>query len=171
MDMTYKLRQFQTANVTLQIFIVDLAQEGTLLQDRWVPVEDHQAGQTVQIPHHLQDRAPHKYYVGQTTPAELSASYAKQGRANPSLTAYQSLQEELAYDLTAGEYALECRVIVNGIPLARATPSVVFDYSMLYSAESLTQRATECLNEIGREFVFEALQAARDKLTTLKNVI
>ncbi|KXS55118.1 MAG: Uncharacterized protein AWU57_464 [Marinobacter sp. T13-3] len=163
-----ELRTFKTANVTVEIRILDLCKPSGL-QDDWKEAS-HQGGRTVQIPNHLIGRVSGKHYLGHLTPAELASDYAKAGTDNPSRKAYQSLQEQLAYDLTASDYTLECRVRINGIHFANGTPNAVFDYSAFYSEDTLEERAAEFFREIGRDFVFETIQGARDQLAALKRV-
>ena len=97
--------------------------------DQWEGTDMHQGGVTIKNP--IADRNSYKYFIPkQCTLAELAASYAKQGRDNPSAAAYQSIQEQLERDLHACDYGFEVSAFVGGIEvLADTYVGCGFDYS------------------------------------------
>ena len=97
--------------------------------DRWEGTDQHQGGVTIKNPE--ADRNSYKYFIPkQCTLAELAASYAKQGRDNPSAAAYQSLQNQLERDISASDYGFKVSAYVGGIEvLAGEYVGCGFDYS------------------------------------------
>lgn len=74
-----------------------------MFRDQWEGTDTHKGGETITNPN--ADRNGWKYYRPlQTSLAELTASYARQGRENPSREAYDSLQRQLIRDIDAGDY-------------------------------------------------------------------
>ena len=97
--------------------------------DQWEGTDQHQGGVTITNPD--AGRNSWKYFIPkQCSLAELAASYAKQGRENPSAAAYQSMQEQLERDLHACDYGFEVSAFVGGIEvLADTYVGCGFDYS------------------------------------------
>lgn len=127
----------------------------------------HIGGVTVQVPSQQQHRDCPKFYIGQYTPGQLASEYAKQGRENPSKEAYESLQKELGWYLTAADYNLVCEVSKAGIELAEVY-GITFDYSWEYADESLEEYAVKwMLPDYGDEVVGEAVKEAKEALRNL----
>ena len=97
--------------------------------DQWEGTDIHQGGVTIANPD--ADRNSWKYFTPkQCTLSELAADYAKQGRDNPSATAYQSLQDQLQRDLQACDYGFKVSAYVGGVEvLADEIVGCGFDYS------------------------------------------
>ena len=97
--------------------------------DMWEGTDKHQGGVTITNPE--ADRNSWKYFISkQCTLAELSASYAKQGRDSPSAEAYQSMQDQLMRDLHACDYGFSVSAFVGDVEIL--TDEYVgcgFDYS------------------------------------------
>lgn len=115
-------------NITVSVICFD-CNDG--FSDQWEGTDKHQGGVTIANPE--ADRNSYKYFIPkQCTLAELAASYAKQGRDNPSAAAYQSLQNQLERDLHACDYGLEASVYVGGVKLIDGVSvGCGFDYSYL----------------------------------------
>jgi hypothetical protein len=131
------------------------------LNDLYTAAPDHIAGETIQVPSWLQTRGAPRYYTGQTSPAELSAHYAMQGRENPSREAYESLQNELAHYIEADTAALEVKAVKSGIILG-TVHGVCFDYSpgTGYTIEDQAGHlAADYWQELFEEAQNEALEA------------
>ena len=131
--------------------------------DQWEGTDQHQGGVTIKNPE--ADRNSYKYFIPkQCTLAELAASYAKQGRDNPSAAAYQSIQEQLERDLHACDYGFEVSAFVGGIEvLADEYVGCGFDYS--YDDEgSLLDEARRVWDEYGtlEEVIGMAKNSAAD---------
>ena len=98
------------------------------------------------------------------TLAELAASYAKQGRDNPSAAAYQSLQNQLERDISASDYGFKVSAYIGGIEvLADDYVGCGFDYS--YDDEGdLLDEARRVWDEYGtlEEVIGMAKKAAAD---------
>lgn len=162
----YNYKERTKGAYTIKIEIVDFCQGSPWFSELYTPADCHQAGETIQVPSHLQHRNGHKFYTGQYTPSQLASDYAKQGRENPSREAYESLQKEMGYYITATDCALRCRVLKAGIELAKKY-SVGFDYSYEYTEASIEDMAKNQLSEHGRDFIKEAISEARDTLQAL----
>jgi hypothetical protein len=162
--MNIHFRTYNTAKYRVTLTIVHLG-KSYFLSDLYTPSSNHIGGTTIKVPSYLQDRHCPKYYIGQTTPAELAKSYHQQGRANPSREAYVSLQKELEHYILAQDYAVKCTVTKHGIILASSW-SVCFDYSDALT-DSLEDHAQEILKTYGRDFVHEAIVSARATLQEL----
>ena len=113
-------------NITVSVICFD-CHDG--FSDMWEGTDKHQGGVTIKNP----DAGLNswKYYIPkQCTLAELAASYAKQGRDNPSGAAYQSLQEQLQRDIHASDYGFSVSAYVGGVEvLADTYVGCGFDYS------------------------------------------
>lgn len=114
--------------------------------DQWKGTDKHQGGVTIKNPN--ADRNSWKYFIPQQcSMAELSASYAKQGRDNPSAEAYQSMQDQLMRDITASDYGFRATAYIGDILVLDDEPiGCGFDDS--YDDEgSLLDRATRVWDE------------------------
>ena len=166
---TTTIRTFETKNFQILIQVVETHTGSFWLQDLYTATDTHEAGTTIQVPDHLQARNCPKYYIGQYTPAELARDYAKQGRENPSKEAYESLQNELGHYITADDCYLQCVIYGAGHELASET-GIGFDYSHEYDDDTLEETALLMLREHGREFIHEAIKAAREQLAVFKAI-
>lgn len=131
--------------------------------DMWEGTDKHQGGVT--ITNLEADRNSYKYFIPkQCTLAELAASYAKQGRENPSAAAYQSMQDQLMRDLHACDYGFMVSAYVGGVGvLADTYVGCGFDYS--YDDEGdLLDAARSVWGEYGmtEEVIGMAKKAAAD---------
>ena len=131
--------------------------------DQWEGTDQHQGGVTIKNPE--ADRNSYKYFIPkQCTLAELAASYAKQGRDNPSAAAYQSLQNQLERDISASDYGFKVSAYIGGIEvLADEYVGCGFDYS--YDDEGdLLAEARRVWDEYGTtdEVTGRAKKAAAD---------
>jgi hypothetical protein len=163
-------RTFKTARYTLTLDIVDFCEGSPWLADLYEPTDTHQAGTTIKTPDYVNpSRHAPKYYIGQTTPAELAREYAKQGRANPSREAYDSLQRELAHYITATDCAIRCTIThtETGIGLGESY-SCSFDHSDYLDCD-IEENARRVLRDYGRDFIREAVAEARATLAKLTN--
>lgn len=158
------IRTIKTERFTVLIQAVDYCQGSHWFDELYTP-SCHIAGTTIKLPSHL-TRGKAEHFIGQYTPAELARDYAEQGRENPSYAAYKSLQDELAHYVQASDCALQCKVFKAGVELASET-SLTFDYSIELN-ETFEEYAALMLKEYGREFISEAITAAKNKLTELK---
>lgn len=97
--------------------------------DQWEGTDKHQGGVTIKNPN--ADRNSWKYFIPQQgTLAGLVSCYAKQGRDNPSATAYRSLQNQLERDITASDYGFRATAYVGDIlVLDDEYVGCMFDYS------------------------------------------
>ena len=113
-------------NITVSVICFD-CNDG--FSDQWEGTDKHQGGVTIANPE--ADRNSYKYFIPkQCTLAELAASYAKQGRDNPSAAAYQSLQNQLERDISASDYGFNVSAYVGGVEvLADENVGCGFDYS------------------------------------------
>lgn len=131
--------------------------------DMWEGTDTHQGGVT--ITNLEADRNSYKYFIPkQCTLAELTASYAKQGRENPSAAAYQSMQDQLMRGIHACDYGFSVSAFVGGVEvLADAYVGCGFDYS--YDDEGdLLDAARRVWDEFGtlEEVIGMAKKAAAD---------
>lgn len=102
----------------------------TFFSDQWELTNNHQGGVTIENP--LACRNSYRYAMPlQCSLSELTASYAEQGRDNPSKAAHDSLQSQLERDLEASEYFitgaifdLEGNEVISSVEMG-----YVFDYS------------------------------------------
>lgn len=152
-------------NTSVTIEVVDFCEGCYWLHELYTATDEHQGGVTVQVPSHLQCRNSYNYYIGQTTPAELAKEYAKQGRDNPSLEAYQSLQSELAHYIQASDCALKCTVMKHNVIIAE-NYGTTFDYSVELP-QSFDEYGELMFKEYGTELVKETFNEARSKLQLL----
>lgn len=166
------LREHSLGHIRIVIDAVDWCDGSHWFDDLYEVTDEHIAGTTIRIPpeflHHNEQR---KFVIGQSTPAEVAAHYAKQGRPNPSREAYESLQRELRYYMTATDCSLRVRVFANGDKVAEEYGSVGFEHSWEYG-DSLEDVGREMLREFGmREEVALATQKARAHLGEIQNII
>lgn len=131
--------------------------------DMWEGTDTHQGGVTITNPE--ADRNSWKYFIPkQCTLAELAASYAKQGRENPSAAAYRSMQDQLVRDISASDYGFMVSAYIGGIEvLANEYVGCGFDYS--YDDEGdLLDEARRVWDEYGtlEEVIGMAKKAAAD---------
>ena len=131
--------------------------------DMWEGTDKHQGGVTIANPE--ADRNSWKYFIPkQCTLAELSASYAKQGRDSPSAEAYQSMQDQLMRDLHACDYGFSVSAYVGSVEvLADTYVGCVFDHS-IFDDEDLITVASRVWDEFGtlEEVIGMAKKAAAD---------
>lgn len=143
--------------------------------DQWKMTDTHEGGVTIKNPD--AGRNSYKYAIPQqTTLAELASAYAAQGRENPSLEAYESLQRQLSRDITASDYYFTVYATAGSHTLLDgAVIGCGFDYS--YDDEgSLLDAAQEVWKEHDgeAEALEEATKAARDLLegvNVLKSIV
>lgn len=133
--------------------------------DQWDGTDKHQGGVTIANPE--ADRNSYKYFIPkQTSLSELAADYAKQGRENPSLEAYESLQNQLERDITASDYGFRVNAYIGDVlVLDEEHVGCGFDYS--YDDKgSLLDRAICVWDEYGTtdEVIGIAKKAAADIL-------
>lgn len=147
-------------NITVSVICFD-CNDG--FSDQWEGTDKHQGGVTIANPE--ADRNSWKYFIPkQCTLAELAASYAKQGRDNPSAAAYQSIQEQLMRDLHACDYGFKVSAYIGDVELlADENVGCGFDYS--YDDEGdLLDEARRVWDEYGtlEEVIGMAKKAAAD---------
>ena len=147
-------------NITVSVICFD-CNDG--FSDSWEGTDQHQGGVTIKNPE--ADRNSYKYFIPkQCTLAELAASYAKQGRDNPSAAAYQSLQNQLERDISSSDYGFKVSAFVGGIEvLADENVGCGFDYS--YDDEGdLLDEARRVWDEYGtlEEVIGMAKKSAAD---------
>lgn len=105
--------------------------------------DGHQGGVTVSIDSDY--RGPKTHWIPtQTSIAELSREYAKQGRENPSREAYESLQRECEAEVCGNMYTASVTVSLHGVELAADT--IGFAWHDNYG-ESLGELACEMSRE------------------------
>ena len=144
-------------NITVSVICFD-CNDG--FSDQWEGTDKHQGGVTITNPD--ADRNSWKYFIPkQCSLAELAASYAKQGRENPSAAAYQSMQEQLMRDITASDYGFRVNAYIGDIlVLDEGHVGCGFDYS--YDDEgSLLDRATCVWDEYDAIGEVEALAKSK----------
>jgi len=94
----------------------------------WEPADRHEGGVTVRNPEAHDPRREHMWWKSVNgTPADLAKEYAKQGRANPSKEAYDSMQKELLHYIAGDMYIARVRVIIEGEEVL--DESLSFDHS------------------------------------------
>lgn len=139
--------------------------------DNWQFTDDHKGGVTIKVKN--ADRNGYKYAIPtHYALSQLASDYAKQGRDNPSLAAYKSLQDELERDLGASNYILFASVVdsngntvLNSFSLAYA-----FDWCYL-DGEDLEERLKEEVSNAGaEEEVLERLEVLKDSMMNIFNI-
>lgn len=143
--------------------------------DQWKMTDTHKGGVTISNPD--ADRNSFKYAIPQQVSlAELTADYAKAGRANPSQEAYDSLQRQLSRDINANDYYFTVDATAGSHTLLDgAVIGCGFDYS--YDDEgSLLDAAQEVWKEHEgeAEALEEATEAARvllKSVNVLKSIV
>lgn len=143
--------------------------------DQWKMTDTHEGGVTITNPD--ADRNSFKYAIPQQVSlAELTADYAKAGRANPSQEAYDSLQRQLSRDINANDYYFTVDATAGSHTLLDgAVIGCGFDYS--YDDEGqLLDVAREVWSDYNgeEEAISEAVQVARDLLEgvdVLKSIV
>ncbi len=161
---TETIRQLTIGRVNVTIEAVNHC-EGSHWFDELYTESEHIAGTTITTPSWVTQGFDNRHWIGQTTPAELTKCYAKQGRKNPSAEAYASLQKELAHYMLASDCSLRCTVTMNGIELA-SVYGIGFDWSEELE-ESFSDLAAEVMKENGIDFIKQALQEARETRDSL----
>ena len=147
-------------NITVSVICFD-CNDG--FSDSWEGTDQHQGGVTIKNPE--ADRNSYKYFIPkQCTLAELAASYAKQGRDNPSAAAYQSLQNQLERDIHASDYGFSVSAFVSDVEIL--TDEYVgcgFDHS-IFDDDDLITAARRVWDEYGttEEVIEMAKKAAAD---------
>lgn len=144
-------------------------------EDQWKMTDTHEGGVTITNPD--ADRNSFKYAIPQQVSlAELTADYAKAGRANPSREAYESLQRQLARDISANDYYFTVDATAGSHTLLDGEVLCCgFDYS--YDDEgSLLDTAEEIWKEYGgeKDAIEAAISAACDLLEgvdVLKSIV
>ena len=131
--------------------------------DMWEGTDKHQGGVTITDPE--ADRNSWKYFIPkQCTLAELAASYAKQGRDNPSAAAYRALQDQLMRDINACDCGFRVSAYVGGVEiLTDECVGCGFDYSF-YDDGDLLSAARSVWDEYDttEEVIDMAKKAAAD---------
>ncbi|WMU95590.1 hypothetical protein [Escherichia phage pEC-M719-6WT.1] len=139
--------------------------------DNWQFTDEHKGGVTIKVKN--AERNSYKYAIPtHYTLSQLASDYAKQGRDNPSLEAYKSLQDELERDLEANSYILYASVIdaegntvLNSFSLAYA-----FDWCYL-DGEDLEERLKEEVsNSDSEKEVLEHLEDLKDSVMNIFNI-
>nr|DAJ98490.1 MAG TPA: hypothetical protein [Caudoviricetes sp.] len=139
--------------------------------DNWQFTDEHKGGVTIKVKN--AERNSYKYAIPTHYPlSQLTSDYAKQGRDNPSLEAYKSLQDELERDLQANNYILyasvvdaEGNTVLNSFSLAYG-----FDWCYL-DGEDLDSRLKEEVSNSGaEEEVLERLEDLKDSVMNIFNI-
>jgi len=157
------IKTIERDGFTIEIFAVETHSGCNMLFDQFELTDRHEGGVTIVNPEH--DHNSYRYAIPlQTSLAELTKSFAKQGRENPSREAYESLQKELGWYITADDCYLRYTVSKAGIELADYI-GIGFDYSWHYSDQSLEDYALEILADYGD--TEEALAEAKENLSAL----
>lgn len=129
----------------------------------------HEGGVTIRNPVNPGDDRCYQWFIPtQYSLAELSKDYAKAGRENPSREAYDSLQRQLGWELTAGDYGFCVEIRKAGVLLAETYAGFGFDYSWEYANESLDDYCRANYMNVIFEVMREAKQEARDTLQALR---
>ena len=163
--LTEEIKTIEKDGFTIKIEVVDFC-EGSMWFDDLYTASEHKAGETIQVPRHLQNRDCPIYYIGETSPAELAKSYAEQGKENASAEAYKSLQDELGWYITATDCAIEYTISRAGIKLDSIL-GCCFDFSYEYAIEEIQEYAKRFLVEEEEEKVAEMLMSASDIINKL----
>ncbi|XIX91395.1 hypothetical protein AB2J12_24870 (plasmid) [Escherichia coli] len=139
--------------------------------DNWQFTDKHKGGVTIKVKN--SERNGYKYAIPMHYAlSQLASDYAKQGRDNPSLAAYKSLQDELERDLGANSYILyasvvdaEGNTVLNSFSLAYG-----FDWCYL-DGEDLDSRLKEEVSNSGaEEEVLERLEDLKDSVMNIFNI-
>lgn len=139
--------------------------------DNWQFTDEHKGGVTIKVKN--AERNSYKYAIPTHYPlSQLASDYAKQGRDNPSLEAYKSLQNELERDLEANSYILYASVIdaegntvLNSFSLAYG-----FDWCYLDGEDLDSLLKEEVSNAGAEEEVLERLEALKDSMMNIFNI-
>jgi hypothetical protein len=127
--------------------------------DQFERVDKHEGGVTIQS-------SDGNYYEPlQTSLAELTKSYAKQGRENPSREAYESLQKELSHYLNCYGVELVVRAYKCNVLLAEVS-SCLFEFSYEYY-DSLSELQAYIEKEEGDWLKEKVMEEAQNKLKQL----
>lgn len=147
---------------------VNTYQPSYVMEDSWEFTDKHHGGVTVKNPNY--ERNGYKYAIPLNYSLScLASDYAKQGRENPSLEAYASMQKSLKRDLEASEYYLAAKVVdANGnTVLDSFSIGYVFDWSYL-DGDDLEDRLKKEVSNAGAESeVLERLEALKDSVMNI----
>jgi hypothetical protein len=146
--------------IQISMTIRELHDEGDMFfYDQFKRVDKHQGGVTIRS-------SEGDYYEPlQTSLAELTKSYAKQGRESPSKEAYKSLQKELSHYLTCYGVELVARAYKCNILLAEEV-SCLFEFSYEYY-DSLAEIQAYMEKEEGDWLKEKVMEEAQNKLKQL----
>ncbi|ATE85938.1 hypothetical protein Sf18_gp75 [Shigella phage Sf18] len=139
--------------------------------ENWKFTDEHKGGVTIKLKN--PERNGYKYAIPQHySLSQLMSDYAKQGRENPSIEAYKSLQDELQRDLEANSYVLFAKVedkegntVLNSFSLAYG-----FDWCYLDGEDLDSRLEEEVSNSDGESEVMERLEALKDSVMNIFNI-
>ena len=136
--------------------------------DQWKLTDEHKGGVTIK--NSDADRNSYKYAIPQQCSlAELTASFAAQGRENPSQEAYDSLQRQLKRDINASDYYFKVSAYAGSfLVLDDSVIGCGFDYSY-DDAESLEETALQVWKDYGGEEEAHA-EAIKEVRARLENI-
>lgn len=164
---TETIKTIKTPKYLVTFEVVDFCAGSPWLQDLYQGTDTHEAGVTIRNPNY--ERGDYKYYIGQTTPAELAKEYAKQGIENPSKAAYDNLQKELEHYVHASDCALRCTIghRETGLELASCY-GISSDFSYVYY-----DGYQDFANKLVKDYPLSELlaEAIKEVRTTLKALI
>lgn len=136
--------------------------------DQWKMTDTHEGGVTIQ--NKEADRNSFKFAIPQQVSlSELTKEYAKQGRANPSQEAYDSLQRQLMRDIDASDYYFTVTAYAGSyLLLDNAVIGCGFDYSY-QDQGNLLDVAREVWSDYNgeEEAAEEAIKEVRAKLENI----
>ena len=139
--------------------------------ENWQFTDEHKGGVTIKVKN--AERNSYKYAIPtHYTLSQLASDYAKQGRANPSLEAYKSLQDELHRDLEASNYILFASVVDSNGNTVLNSFSLAYSFDWCYlDGEDLEERLKEEVSNSGaEEEVLERLEALKDSMMNIFNI-
>lgn len=139
--------------------------------DNWQFTDDHKGGVTIKVKN--ADRNGYKYAIPtHYALSQLASDYAKQGRDNPSLEAYKSLQDELHRDLEASNYILFASVVDSNGNTVLNSFSLAYSFDWCYlDGEDLEERLKEEVSNAGaEEEVLERLEVLKDSMMNIFNI-
>lgn len=139
--------------------------------DNWQFTDEHKGGITIKVKN--AERNSYKYAIPQHYAlSQLASDYAKQGRDNPSLAAYKSLQDELHRDLEASNYILFASVVDSNGNTVLNSFSLAYSFDWCYlDGEDLEERLKEEVSNSGaEEEVLERLEALKDSMMNIFNI-
>lgn len=160
------LKQKTIGSITIKIEVIDFCEGSFWFRDLYTASE-HIAGETIQVPLHLQKKNYPKFYIGQTSPKELTRLFAKEGKINPSKEAYLSLQRDLEHYIQASDCSIKYTVYKNNIELVWSY-GANFDFSYVYYS-NYEEAGKIFLKEEGSEKIKELILEAKEVLNSLCN--